>query len=919
MADDDDGVFEINDFTIITPLEELTAGIESLIQSWNLVGHRTVYPNGYTYEIEISRTHILKFGENRLKVDHMVPRPKTGFTTEYLEEEKSLAENYGPIFAAQVDVANFQQAFELEGDFAIEFGFREYLFIYPVESKDINTEDQCTTILGAIKTAIHSIRCELPFIVRVQSPERNIAMGYATDGNISFQLMSFSLNSLSKRHTVLAGLTEMFRNKAAMKSKHEEVRIASRFHYFFPMKYQDWERIPNVNSFSVTPFGPKKTLPIDGFNIVTTWKIFREDVYVETLSHCDFEIRFATRWAVSLILVDENYARGLMDYVLSLYMCKAGTPFTDMCVKEALGKYYNIQVVTNALDKMSFVNPSDVRIGSTSHDADNSGIVGPLPPSLISAWIGIVFGEENSVMKFNDELDSYNMALSMRGVYENGDDYVLFVEDLEQAYFQKSISYRVNYKQFKAAKNPSIAYRLAVAMTNVMTLKDVNPRAEPQLWLEFVHRLREKYENNQDIDPTDPSGEVDVTKCFLAQKLQLLQACVVARRNRMALLNNAIGVQNDEFYDAQEDFNDKEEEKEVTDVIEPKGRLKKFGGVNLVKNPKQPVYIPITQDRSPMTEDMLEKHTEYLFSLSEKERVIAQLEPLRSDMQCFKAANPGCVLEDFVRWHSPKDYDEKTGKLSERMQIPENTWIQCWEAAKPIPVINQTRLFNDTMLAEEVFELFENATISKVREWLKPIVFVSSFERIVSSFTNDSVRYDAGIVQAENFCKILQEATRSGNNEQYTQVAKWMSRMEIRSCTSILLNQLFEDAVLQIQEPHPSEQRVRHVVNELTDAAFFNMFGDPEMKVQIPKGDLIVNPQDEIGRALAVIAGTDATGKENYKGPERKEFVLTWTGSNQTETGAEEPPHRMYATIENEFSQACLDFGDVANITYYEN
>lgn len=30
---------------------------------------------------------------------------------------------------------------------------------------------------------------------------------------------------------------------------------------------------------------------------------------------------------------------------------------------------------------------------------------------------------------------------------------------------------------------------------------------------------------------------------------------------------------------------------------------------------------------------------------------------LLSDMQAFKAANPGCILEDFVRWHSPPDWE----------------------------------------------------------------------------------------------------------------------------------------------------------------------------------------------------------------------------------------------------------------------
>ena len=45
---------------------------------------------------------------------------------------------------------------------------------------------------------------------------------------------------------------------------------------------------------------------------------------------------------------------------------------------------------------------------------------------------------------------------------------------------------------------------------------------------------------------------------------------------------------------------------------------------------------------------------------------------LLADMAAFKAANPGAVLEDFVRWHSPRDWQPDDshplgGHLSLRM------------------------------------------------------------------------------------------------------------------------------------------------------------------------------------------------------------------------------------------------------------
>ncbi|KAK3707091.1 hypothetical protein QZH41_004162 [Actinostola sp. cb2023] len=69
----------------------------------------------------------------------------------------------------------------------------------------------------------------------------------------------------------------------------------------------------------------------------------------------------------------------------------------------------------------------------------------------------------------------------------------------------------------------------------------------------------------------------------------------------------------------------------------------------------------LLQEPAPMTEDMLQEHAEVLTQLGttqEGTRVRAQMQSasLLSDMEAFKAANPGCLLEDFVRWYSPNDW-----------------------------------------------------------------------------------------------------------------------------------------------------------------------------------------------------------------------------------------------------------------------
>ena len=84
---------------------------------------------------------------------------------------------------------------------------------------------------------------------------------------------------------------------------------------------------------------------------------------------------------------------------------------------------------------------------------------------------------------------------------------------------------------------------------------------------------------------------------------------------------------------------------------------------------------------------------------------------LKSDMQAFKACNPGCVLEDFVRWHSPRAWltgghdlctDERGegGRLSERFHEPDNLWSVLWGATFPVPASQQREALEATAAAQ---------------------------------------------------------------------------------------------------------------------------------------------------------------------------------------------------------------------------
>lgn len=84
-------------------------------------------------------------------------------------------------------------------------------------------------------------------------------------------------------------------------------------------------------------------------------------------------------------------------------------------------------------------------------------------------------------------------------------------------------------------------------------------------------------------------------------------------------------------------------------------------------------------------------------------------------MEAFKAANPNCCLEDFVRWHSPKDWisdNDLEGHLSVRMSDSDcNIWHKLWNAAKSIPAEKQQPLFNHIAEAQNILEYFKSLSL----------------------------------------------------------------------------------------------------------------------------------------------------------------------------------------------------------------
>ncbi|KAF9895878.1 Rab3 GTPase-activating protein catalytic subunit, partial [Lobosporangium transversale] len=138
-----------------------------------------------------------------------------------------------------------------------------------------------------------------------------------------------------------------------------------------------------------------------------------------------------------------------------------------------------------------------------------------------------------------------------------------------------------------------------------------------------------------------------------------------------------------------------------------------------------------------MTEDMIKQQEEFFETLGSssdgaKMRAKMQSVQLISDMEAFKAANPGCVLGDFIRWHSPKDWVEDKGEISARMADAGNYWQELWAHSKRIPVSRQTPLFNHNQEAAKVLFYLDNITPDQLFKQLLPTMCLIAYDILVS-------------------------------------------------------------------------------------------------------------------------------------------------------------------------------------------
>uniref|UniRef100_A0A7M4E8L7 Rab3 GTPase-activating protein catalytic subunit n=1 Tax=Crocodylus porosus TaxID=8502 RepID=A0A7M4E8L7_CROPO len=770
-------VFEITDFTTASEWERYVP------HPWKLYGGICgIYTSGVWEE----KTDEISFADFKFSITH-----------HYLVQESSdkdgkeeLVEDALPL--PMQDLLCMNNDFPPRAHCLVRwYGLREFVVIAPAANSDaVLSESKCNLLLSSISIGLGNTGCQVPLFVQIHHKWRRMYVGECQGPGVRTDFEMVHLRKVPNQYTHLSGLLDIFKSKIEMILPLYSALVRLQLEYYIDALVGG--EVGGLE-FGKLPFGACED-PISELHLATTWPHLTEGIIVDNDVYSDLDPIQAPQWSVRVRKADNPQCL-LGDFLTEFFkLCRRKESTDEILGRSAFeedGK--EAADISHALSKLT--EPAPVPIHKLSvtnmvHSAKKKirkhrGVdESPLNNEVLNAILLFLFPD--AADKLTDGSETRPTSSAGSNPPPECEEYNLF-------------------SQFKSAPSDSLTYKLALCLC-MINFYHGGVKGVVHLWQEFVLEMRYRWENNYLI-PGLASGPPDLRCCLLHQKLQMLNCCIERKKARdegkkANIADRSPGGSSgdigkaadhsggdyqketdkekevgksweswsdseEEFFECLSDTDDlkgngqengkkggsKEGGKEFTN-FKPEGRLHQHGKLTLL-HPGEPLYIPVTQEPAPMTEDLLEEQSEVLAKLgtsAEGAHLRARMQSacLLSDMESFKAANPGCCLEDFVRWYSPRDYieeevvDEKgnvviKGELSARMKIPSNMWVEAWETAKPVPARRQKRLFDDTREAEKVLHYFAVQKPADLARHLLPCVIHAAVLKVKEEETLEDI------------------------------------------------------------------------------------------------------------------------------------------------------------------------------------
>ncbi|KAJ8769810.1 hypothetical protein K2173_007670 [Erythroxylum novogranatense] len=700
-----------DDFTIASSWERFISEIEAICRQWQADGPKNLLEKGAIQLEFLQNLYVAKF---ELKF------ATKSYNIEYYFETGSKGKP-----------ADWNSALH---DLQLCFGVREFLVIAPQSASGVVLDaPEACKLLSAIAIALSNCSSLWPAFVPVHDPSREAYIGIQNMGTVFTR--RFETDRIGSQVPVklmhLEGLYELFLSKFAysmldLQIHHLKVHFTMESTYLTVPYYDENDDLQVLNDESKEyvgnfggdthnksqwdddcPWSEWYSLedPIKGFELTAMWS---EKVVENALEMAELENTSpheAEKWMI-LPILSPNLSEGK----------RVGFSSQLALLVTALDMSFNAQFME---DFVSVDNP-------TSDNLKSSMVVPP--PTVLDRVFKDLFHDGSQVLDFT----------------------------------------KSEHKRSRAIKGAPLDSLFARFCLHSLWVGNCNIRAIAVLWIEFIREVRWCWEESQPLPKMLPNGSIDLSTCLINQKLQMLAICIEKKIELNEEFQDCIGsndhtdsqtkeggVARDVTTDSQvlgeESYvigdspvmqDDSRSQKMVSrssskpgHVVSPnlssqdhgrRGSSGVVGSMMLLKS-YQSMHAPFTQEPPLMTEDMHEERLQAVEAFGDSFNFSAQLERdiLSSDMSAFKAANPDAVFEDFIRWHSPGDWENNEieesgsskgstrrglkdnwpprGQLSKRMSEHGNLWRKIWNDALALPAYEQKPLLDPNREGEKYF------------------------------------------------------------------------------------------------------------------------------------------------------------------------------------------------------------------------
>ncbi|KAG4206754.1 hypothetical protein ERO13_A03G026800v2 [Gossypium hirsutum] len=692
LAEQDEGeeaeeIEHFNDFTLASSWERFISEIEATCRQWLADGPKRLLEKGAVH---------LDSSDNIYKVKSELKNAAKIYSMEYY-------------FEISGKIADWNCTLH---DLQLCFGVKEFLVISPQSASGVVLDaPEATKLLSAVSIALANCSSLWPAFVPVHDPSRKAFIGIQNMGTIFTR--RFEADRIGSQVPIkfmhLEGLYELFVSKFAYCMSDHSMHLF-RVHLLMKLTYQ--------------------TLSNDEDNYDDIQEADTENAESETSPGCGNPNR--KHW-------DDDCPWN------EWYSAEDPVMRFDLVVT------WSEKVVESSLEMAEMENASP-------HEAEKWILAPNLYPNLDSS--------KGDRIGFASQLHLLVNALGMS--FE-----APFIED------------------FVSVENPGSDN---LESTMVIPPPTVLDRVLKDLFLEeFVQEIRWHWEESQPLPKIPANGSIDLATCLINQKLQMLAICIGKKRELNEEFEDCIGTKDDasanmekmqeankdgdessSFHARSQAFDEKRDslltpegfngsktveskfsanaqdvhsaDKSTLDSIR-RGSAGPVGSMKLLKL-CQSLHAPFTQSAPLMTEDM---HEERLRAIETFGFSFLERETLSSDMSAFKAANPGAVFEDFIRWYSPTDWENDEseakgpstdltegmnvdwppqGRLSRRMSESGNFWRKIWDEAPILPASEQKPLLDPNREGEKILHYLETMQPHQLLEQMVCSAFRASADTL---------------------------------------------------------------------------------------------------------------------------------------------------------------------------------------------